>query len=723
MLIIEDRVFVEIKVDGKELDGPNLVSTILLCEGTPVVAPSCVMLLNDHSGLLSKELCLTDGNQILITVGTKPDDLATVSRQYRVFSVTRVAAQNGPTLKLTALYDAPKFTLEAARESFSGTSDQVMSAVAERCQLDYDGPTEFNGRAMADSQVWMNVAASRGAFLQHMVARHAFMDTNSAMACALTSLGVLKYRNMMDVIATPYDKVKYVFSHNVLDGEHGSDGVTTYAVHQSKERSHAGMMNAKYNYGSTLITDGISGATSIEDKVDVKTSSPYLAINGQVADTVGKTSVTYGPLDCGNVHENYSRAGYQNVRQLGLFTEVQSVLVSDPTDVQLFDVAIYKQADQDPKRPVRNSDIYVVVGKTVFIANGRTYGERIELARMSITEKGEADLKASEPANARASSTPEVTLNPTANVAATMLEKSRGIMGVVRGVEQKIGQARAAGQRALQSVKATLPTSTLFGINLQSYVDNPRKAAQDVRSAIESAKQMKRDAEQFKDRLSDTAQAIRDGNYAMAALGVSNIAQSAAMFRPEGVAGNFASMLGITSAMGAVATTYKTIQEGLAPVRDLMGQIEGAQQDFDNLRSDMNGYVRDYEAIVGEMASTYNYLIESVTGQSPNLSVPNIEINRRSFMDMVESAAAPTISDLDIAIKQVQSVASIQSQIANTIQTTDDTRQLGWVPTEGFSTLAVTPEELLAQVAQAGNKAANSEKQVLSFADLIGDQE
>lgn len=694
MIIIKDRIYIEITIDGKPLDGPNLISSIALLEGCPVLAPSLSMVLNDHGGKLSKELVLTDANAIVVTIGKTPEDLKTVSRQYRSYKVKQLAGQSGPMLHVLALYDAPKYLLEAARESYEGTTDQVLQQIAEKCKLEFNGPKDFNGRALDDRQVWLNVAKSRAAFAQHELAKHAYMDEFSAMYASLTSLGQLRYRNLMDVIATPIEDVKFVIALNIMPGDQEFESKEVYLATKTKESSNAGVSNASGNYGSTLIQDGMSGETRVDSKLDVKTGAPYLAINDQVAQTVDRARVEYAPIDCGNTHPMYTRAIYQNKKKLALFSERLSVIVQDPTEIQLMDPVIYKQADADQSKPVRTTDIYVVIGKTIFVAGGQHYGERLELARMSIIEKGEAQLKSADPATARETSVPEVTIDPTVNVAASTLDKTRAAMRISGPMENAAKAVTASGGKVLNNVKLIQPSISRISANIKSYAEKPAQAAKEIRATANSVKQLKNTAKELQNNAKQMKDALKSGNAAMALAGMSTIAQTASYFRPDGVMSNICGAMGVTQVLKSTSEIYNTVATQLQTLRGPLDAIEGIGSEIDAVVNDMQSVVGSYTSVVGDLASSYNSAMEAVTGSTRVLNVPNLELNRTNFQSIIASSIAPATEPLTQVAYLVPTVDDVQTNVARNMLVKDDSRNYVWAPESNYVATRLSLDDL-----------------------------
>lgn len=443
MLNLDGRIFVTIKVDGHDLPhSPGLIERITMTEGGGALSPAIELILNDYANSLSKELALTDGNELLITVGKTVSDINTQSRKYRVFGIRTLPTPMGPRMQVIGIYDAPGYLTGSMRESFRGTTGDVIKTIASRCGLSYYGPETFNGAKTNDNQVWLNVAKSRAMFVQQ-TSRHGYIDDHSAMMCVLTSLGQLRYLNLNDVIETPKEKIKRMFAHNTFKSD--DPKLVTYPVREARTRSSAGLMNTWQNYGSTRVEHSLDGEKISHTKVDVQTSADYLPINNVVKKQVARSRLEYSPLDCGNTHDNFTRAQYQNLKLLALFSEHVSILTYDVTDLQPLDVVIYRQANSDPKVPVSNSDIYLVVAKSIVVKSAN-YAERIELVRHNIVEKGATELAAFEGASTSVadSTIPNSIIDPTSNVGATALPKAQSLNDLTKPTEASMNQMKGS---------------------------------------------------------------------------------------------------------------------------------------------------------------------------------------------------------------------------------------------------------------------------------------
>lgn len=391
MLNIQDIAFLSIEIDGEEVPYA-FIQSVELTEGNGALFPAFRIVMGDpNSTYMTGEKALTDGNKFSITIGKSMSDKNCKPRKYRLFGKKPINRAELPQMLMVGIVDAPNLVYAKPIEAYKGTSDAVLKQIAEKAGLQYTGPSSFNGGTMNDSQVWRNSGKNRGVFTQD-IARRGWMSPKSGMGLTVTSFCEMRYRNLVDVINTPLDKIQYIFSHNAPKGD-SDNNKKFYFVKFANDHSSAGITSGWQNYGSVRTQPGLDGEDSKSDRMEVAVPGKYVAVNQEIAAMVGKVRRDVAPVDMGNSHENYEKAYFQNIKVLALFSQKISVLVEQVTDVQLYDPVIYKQANADPTEPVSTTDVYIVVGKTVSIKAGIFYAERIELARLSLNMKGTAELK------------------------------------------------------------------------------------------------------------------------------------------------------------------------------------------------------------------------------------------------------------------------------------------------------------------------------------------
>ncbi len=391
MLKISDQLFVDILIDNRPIPPTNgLFSSLFIYEGNGFPFPSLELNLHDTLGSLSKDLALTEGNEISIMVGTDDSNNKLRYRQFRFFSCRQQVGSAGPTLQIFAVYNSPSFIQKSTRESYEGNSSQVLKILAETSNLTYDGPETFNGRTPDDSQIWRNVGKTRTAFARK-IAMHGWVSEGSCMSYVITSDGVLRYRNLNDVINGDINKITNAFVQNISNRE--SSTYTKHRVIEARDRSDAGMSNAWMNYGHLRINHQATGEPLVLDKIAVPTIAEKFPISRKISEVIKDSRVDYGLIDGDNVHIHYEEAIYQNIRLLSLFNQRMSLLVDRPTEVNVFDLVLYRQQDLD-EYDIKNSDQYILFGKTIAVIQGSNYCERLEIGRQEVTMPS-GDMKTS----------------------------------------------------------------------------------------------------------------------------------------------------------------------------------------------------------------------------------------------------------------------------------------------------------------------------------------
>lgn len=622
MINIAGRIFVTLKIDGNPIPhSVNLIERITMTEGMGALSPACELILNDYEGSLTKELALTDGNELHITVGKEPNAISTQTRQYRVFGVRQITTAFGPRMQVVGIYDAPGYLTGSVRESFKDNTAAVIKQIAERCKLCYYGIEDFNGRKADDKQVWMNIAKSRAMFVQQ-ITRHGYIDEHSAMYSTLTSLGQLRYLNLNDVIETPKEKIKRMFVHNTFSAPSDKKGITTYTVREAHTRSTAGLMNTWQNYGSTRIEHNLSGEETKHEEVQVKTSADYLAINDKVKKNVERSRFDYTPIDCGNTHKNYQKAIYQNVKLLSLFSEHVSILTYDPTDVQPLDVVIYRQANADAKMPVSNSDIYLVIGKSIVVAGGKNYAERIELVRHNVTEKGATELTCADNSKAAESAVPNSTIDPTpqAAIGANALPTSQNLSEMTKDATQQFASARSMMPDLKNAAGFAMPslsglTSTLNEV--KNGTGSINQLVGQVKGSLASVTHYANIGTNFARQMVGTAVSVAQLGTAIknAPKTIPAAVKNAMLYQRNGIVNSFTHTMGGMRQQMQMASLVYPISTQLQMQRENISRISGGLEAIDEFSNQTNRIVTNANMCRRQAANVWNQSLSIINGQ------------------------------------------------------------------------------------------------------------
>jgi hypothetical protein len=444
-------------------------------------------------------------------------------------------------------------------------------------------------------------------FVQQLT-RNAYLDPHSAMFCTLTSLGQLRYMNMNDVIATPKEKIKRWFTHNTYVHEDAS--IVNYLVREAKTRSSAGLINTWQNYGSTRVEHSLGGEQLAHDKVQVKTNAEYLPINKDVKSSVQRSRLEYSPLDCGNTHKNFVKAQYQNLKMLGLFSEHVSILCYDVTDIQPLDVVVYRQANADPKTPVSNSDVYVVIGKTVMVKSA-TYVERLELVRHNIVEKGATELATIDGASTAVADSviPNSIIDPTSNIGADTLPIAQSLHEITKVTEGSLSELKSSVPDMRKAGGFLKPT--LKGLHdtlktIERVKNAPQMAVAQLKGSLNSMKHFATMGKSYVNQMKNSVNNIRNMKEALKPKNLTAAVRSTLMFKKGG------SLNAITYNLGVIRQGIQ-IERMLGPINyqltsnyDRLKSIAGGDRVIADFRNYSNQIMSNTQAMRRETNHLWN---------------------------------------------------------------------------------------------------------------------
>lgn len=374
---IGNQIYMSLKIQDTDMtESPNLVSSITLCENVMQMTPVLQFTFNDLSSALVRDLALTEGTKFEIMLGKTQE--SAVTRKFRLFGMKKVDSREGPKIVANFILDCPKYITGTFTESFEGTSSAVMSEIASRCGLTADVSTT------SDQQIWLNFGQTRAAFAED-VAIHGYANETSCMYRALTSEHVLVYKDAIGELNKGSPKITIS-----LNAEDGAGKIIQ--ARDIRDVSVSGVMNTWLNYGWKYPEHSLSGDEQLNSEYNVQTTEQYLPINSEVKDEVKGARLEYcTKLDCRNTHKNYNKAYYINMRGRSLLAERMHVLIEEPSELQLLDVVEYRHVD-GAQRTGKATGNYIVTAKTVHIAPGGAYSEKLELCRASLREAGNTPL-------------------------------------------------------------------------------------------------------------------------------------------------------------------------------------------------------------------------------------------------------------------------------------------------------------------------------------------
>lgn len=387
-LDVQNIAFCTLDIEGSRVPPTmNFVDSIFIQDGFGSPIPVLQLYLNDRNGTLSEDMNLQDGTLVTVKMGKTRDKVKT--RKFRVFSFAKQTTAAGPKLVVTCIIDAPKWTAGVFTESVRGTSSAVIGQMASRAGLKYDGPS-----ATDDAMTWLNVNKTRTAFTED-VAMRGYGSGQTCMTRLLTMDYEVKYKDLFDILK---QEPKWSLLQNTAEG---AAKATPIIIRETQDASTAGFATHMMNYGQKQYEHSLNDSGQLNTlSADAPLLGAALPINedvrGQVSDRGAKVNYTgfdtgTEPRPASNLHQNYEKAMYQNMRYLGLFSERIKVLTDEYTESSTFDCVEYQHGDQDNHEFKQSKALggkWLMGGRTLWIKAGHKYSEVYFLYRPAVMETG-----------------------------------------------------------------------------------------------------------------------------------------------------------------------------------------------------------------------------------------------------------------------------------------------------------------------------------------------
>lgn len=396
---VEGLAYFEVAVNGDTLDGArNLFEEVLIQSGVGLPAPVARITFGDIDGRLSGPFALVDGAIIKLKFG--PNDEEYKEIEFLVFSNDEYVQAGATKFQAFCILNKPNYLFESSFDKKKGKSVDAIKDIFGKAGIEYETDLSTD-----DSQMWNNCGETKRDFIKH-VTTHSFVDDKS---CILTVVDFDKaYTKDLFKIFDEEPLANFVFQVDAGDGE-------AIILNECRTSSRSGFLNATTNYGQYHQQHSLAGDVISFDKIDpVLADGAALPINTDIKGSLTNASHSIGnffdsgsgDLPGANLHENYFKAKYQNLRYYSLFSEgleVLSPVFLDPPLLSVYDIQHGEIRDSGPTLDEIHSGKYILVNK-MLVLRGTKYGERYEFMRYFLTEEGNTPVVAGAPESAPTSS-------------------------------------------------------------------------------------------------------------------------------------------------------------------------------------------------------------------------------------------------------------------------------------------------------------------------------
>lgn len=365
MYQVRDNVWLDVRFDGTQYPIDQLgFEFIRVTENNRQFLPTAEMKFADGARWMEQKIKWRDGLPITVSIGKSQKEQNTYN--FRLYRYNRTVVQATTTYDIIAYLDNPKYMLDTASKGFTGTSSDALRDLATRCGL------KFSGDATADMQYWMP-SNHRNCVWAQDVAKHGYINSDSLMQLCVRLDQTMLYRNMSSASVYRGAPRTHFVRHNVI--EPNLQIISSSAINTS------GYTNAMGGYGFMLQSQPVLGTrTTPVSKLAVRKITRSIDVNEDVQGQIDRGRVRIAPIDCGNTHDKYHQAGYQNERAALVWSNGLNVMVqqtADPTLLDLVEVTDYDQGHNIEEGKTR-SGLYIVTARSKQIT-GSNYFEKYVL--------------------------------------------------------------------------------------------------------------------------------------------------------------------------------------------------------------------------------------------------------------------------------------------------------------------------------------------------------
>lgn len=356
---VNDRVEISLFIDSMEypLGQGGVLDFLQIGSSTKGLLPTIHFGITDSVHALD-QLQLQDGIPLRVTI--KGYSSSTVTYNFRKFNHKRSFNGSCYVYEVDGYWAAPLYWAGTTLAGITGSSSAVLSSIASTCGL------KFNGITTNDTQLWMPRNRSYGMFAKKVASRGYVSDASYMIHC-VDMTGTMQYQ---DVNNLPAPKAAIILNQMSTTAFTAID-VSAVAA-SGLNNQITGYWNTRYEQSTTNST----ALTTAHDTVQFEADSRSPLFNTAVKSDTSRGLMTYAPIDVGNVHSNYERAAYQNMRFANLYNMDVQFLMSTPTNLDLLSTFTFSVTNEQDAQDTGYAGNYAVSARAIYI-KGATYAEKL----------------------------------------------------------------------------------------------------------------------------------------------------------------------------------------------------------------------------------------------------------------------------------------------------------------------------------------------------------
>lgn len=330
-----------------------------------------------------------DGTKITLEMGNKSGSGRSIISEWRLYGSPKyIPGPGGYGTVILALLDAIPYIKSRVSKSYSSRSSAVVREIAGLFDFSTTSYKEVDTISRTfDNQVWRPCLKTYDQFVS-MMADYAFASEGSCYISAVDEEKRIYYKNISDIIDS--SKRPTFVQGELLEDVQG----IKYNILQYRIKSSAGTMNNWMGYTYKLGQDKLDGSYSSRDEIELTRHSNFFSLNSEIRESIGigNSLFKFLPIDCGNMHDNYHMAAYQNKRLKSFYNTVVELTVEQMTDEDLLNaVNLYIIDPVTRSKNMMFDEPFIITAKTRGLYGSR-YVEKYQMVSMGQSESDGSQL-------------------------------------------------------------------------------------------------------------------------------------------------------------------------------------------------------------------------------------------------------------------------------------------------------------------------------------------
>jgi hypothetical protein len=358
MLEIGTGIFIGLEINGVEYPlEKNVFQKAVLVSNKRMSVPTCEITFGDLTNRINTEVTLADGVPLIIHIGRDRNDYD--SYYYRVYNYKRDMAGSMSVYTIVGYVDSPAWFLQAWKKPIEGTSSKVLETMLSTCGLKSDcDPTN-------DDMLWLP-GNERTCMFARSIAERGYLDDKSCLSLGMTLDGTFKYKNLTTLPTTGP-----TFTVGSIEN--------TVNVISSKYLISSGYGNSIGGYKHLVRPQVIREFKDKIDQLSVKRKTQTLQLNDEIRGMLQKGRIDFGDIDAGNVHKNWDKARYQNLRTAMIYSMGVELMIDQrtPINLDLFSPFLYEAYDPPATGAAKLTEqyrcVYYITAKVIYLEGGNYF--------------------------------------------------------------------------------------------------------------------------------------------------------------------------------------------------------------------------------------------------------------------------------------------------------------------------------------------------------------